>query len=311
MVVQHNIMAENTNRMLGQVSFGSGKQMEKLSSGYRINRSSDDAAGLSISEKMRSMIKGLDRSSDNAQEGISMLQVADGALGEVHGILQRARELSVQAANDINADVDRTAIQDEIDELLVEVNRIADTTEYNTMALLDGTFGAASPNVKVSNQGSAGKSIANGMISVNPLRDASAYSACTSTQLGNIENAVTDMVPDAVQSILGPFSTSFGGNSSSISPDIGFKLYADNSSTLAYVAMQYGYSSAGNIGGLALNLSVNVASLQFDASGNLTSNSSEALKATIAHEMMHAFMDDVLTNGMLGATNGVKDSGNK
>lgn len=132
-------MAANTNRQLGSVTNKKAKVSEKLSSGYRINRASDDAAGLSISEKMRSQIRGLDQASANAQDGISLLQTADGALSEVHSILQRVRELSVQGANDTNVKTDRDAIQEEIDMLTKEINNIANNTEFNTKKLLDGS----------------------------------------------------------------------------------------------------------------------------------------------------------------------------
>lgn len=140
MVVQHNLEAQCTYMTFGKVNKAKGKNAEKLSSGYRINRSSDDAAGLSISEKMRSQIRGLDKASDNAQNGLSLLQTADGALSEVHAVLQRAKELSVQAANDTNTDEDRMAIQEEVDSILSEIDRISEQTEFNTMTLLNGRF---------------------------------------------------------------------------------------------------------------------------------------------------------------------------
>ena len=140
MVVQHNMQAANTNRMLGQNVKAVSKSTEKLSSGYKINRAGDDAAGLSISEKMRSQIRGLDKASTNAQDGISAIQTAEGALNEVHSILQRMNELSTQAANDTNTDTDRTAIAAEITQLTSEIDRIQTTTQFNTMNLLDGTF---------------------------------------------------------------------------------------------------------------------------------------------------------------------------
>lgn len=140
MVVQHNLSAMNTNRQLGGVTSAQSKSTEKLSSGYRINRAADDAAGLTISEKMRSQIRGLNRASDNAQDGISLIQTAEGALNEAHSILQRMNELATQAANDTNTSTDRTAIQAEIDQLTSEINRIQSTTQFNTMNLLDGTF---------------------------------------------------------------------------------------------------------------------------------------------------------------------------
>ena len=140
MVVQHNLSAMNANRMLGVTTGQQAKSSEKLSSGYRINRAADDAAGLSISEKMRSQIRGLNKASDNAQDGISLIQVAEGALNETHSILQRMNELATQAANDTNTTLDRTAIQAEITQLKEEVDRIQSTTQFNSMNLLDGSF---------------------------------------------------------------------------------------------------------------------------------------------------------------------------
>ena len=144
MVVQHNMQAMNANRMLGITTSAQAKSTEKLSSGYRINRAADDAAGLSISEKMRSQIRGLNKASDNAQDGISLIQTAEGALNEQHAILQRMRELAVQAANGTETDDDREAVQNEISELQEELTRISETTEFNTMKLLDGSQAGSS-----------------------------------------------------------------------------------------------------------------------------------------------------------------------
>ena len=144
MIVQHNMSAMNANRMLGVTSSSLSKSTEKLSSGYRINRAADDAAGLSISEKMRSQIRGLNKASDNAQDGISLIQTAEGALNESHSILQRMRELSVQASNGTETDDDREAVQKEISQLQDELTRISSTTEFNTMKLLDGSLGSKS-----------------------------------------------------------------------------------------------------------------------------------------------------------------------
>jgi flagellin len=140
MVVQHNMTAANTNRQLGIIVDAQQKSSEKLASGYRINRAADDAAGLAISEKMRYTIRGLDKASTNAQDGISLVQTAEGALNETHSILQRMNELATQAANDTNTTTDRASIQLEIDQLTSEINRIQSTTQFNTMNLLDGTF---------------------------------------------------------------------------------------------------------------------------------------------------------------------------
>ncbi len=140
MVVQHNMTAANANRMLGITTGQQAKSSEKLSSGYRINRAADDAAGLAISEKMRSQVRGLNKASDNAQDGISLIQTAEGALNETHSILQRMNELATQAANDTNTTIDRSAIQAEMDALVSEVDRIRSTTQFNTQNLLDGNF---------------------------------------------------------------------------------------------------------------------------------------------------------------------------
>ena len=140
MRINNNIMAMNTYRQLTITNNSTAKSMEKLSSGYRINRAGDDAAGLAISEKMRAQIRGLIQASRNAQDGISLIQTAEGALNESHAILQRMRELAVQAANDTNTDDDRTELQKEVGELISELNRIASDTEFNTQNLLDGTF---------------------------------------------------------------------------------------------------------------------------------------------------------------------------
>ncbi|WP_163578998.1 flagellin [Gracilibacillus saliphilus] len=143
MIINNNIPAMNTHRQLGINQGNMQSSMEKLSSGLRINRAGDDAAGLSISEKMRSQIRGLDQASRNSQDGISMIQTAEGALDETHSILQRMRELAVQSSNDTNVEEDRAALQNEFDELGKELERIKDNTQFNKQTLLDGTTGDA------------------------------------------------------------------------------------------------------------------------------------------------------------------------
>lgn len=150
MRIQHNISALNTHRNLGFNNAQSAKNLEKLSSGYKINRAGDDAAGLAISEKMRGQIRGLDMATKNAQDSVSLIQTAEGALNETHAILQRMRELAVQSSNDTNVSGDRKALQLEIESLSKEITRISTDTEFNTQKLLNGTFGAT-----ISNAGSA------------------------------------------------------------------------------------------------------------------------------------------------------------
>ena len=140
MIVQHNMTALNANRQLGITNSNLAKSSEKLASGYRVNRAADDAAGLSISEKMRGQIRGLNQASSNAQDGVSLIQTAEGALNEIHSVIQRMRELTVQASNDTYVSTDRKAIAKELSALTQEIDRIASQTEFNTMKLLDGSF---------------------------------------------------------------------------------------------------------------------------------------------------------------------------
>ncbi len=161
MIIQHNMQAANANRQLGIVTGSQSKSTERLSSGYRINRAADDAAGLSISEKMRSQIRGLEKASTNAEDGISLIQTAEGALNEAHEILQRMNELATQAANDTNTTADRGAISKEMQALTSEINRIASTTQFNTMNLLDATFTGKKLQVGALNGQTISVSIAN------------------------------------------------------------------------------------------------------------------------------------------------------
>lgn len=147
MRIQHNISALNTHRNLAFNNTQASKNLEKLSSGYKINRAGDDAAGLAISEKMRSQIKGLDMATKNSQDSISLIQTAEGALNETHAILQRMRELAVQSRNDTNENTDRTFLQDEVKQLLEEIDRIGTTTEFNEKKLLSGAFSTANTNL--------------------------------------------------------------------------------------------------------------------------------------------------------------------
>ncbi len=155
MVVQHNLTAMNSNRMLNVTTSNQARLTEQLSSGYKVNRGADDAAGLTISEKMRSQVRALTQASANAEDGISCVQTAEGALGEVHDMLQRMNELAVKSANGTNTTADRVAIQKEINALVSEIDRVAESTEFNTLKLLQGDF-ATEENVTLQ-VGSANK----------------------------------------------------------------------------------------------------------------------------------------------------------
>ena len=196
MVVQHNLQAANTNRQLGITTSAQAKSTEKLSSGYKINRAADDAAGLSISEKMRSQIRGLNKASSNAQDGVSLVQTAEGALNETHSILQRMNELATQAANGTNTSVDRSAIRAELDQLTSEIDRIQSTTQFNTMNLLDGTFSGEKNQMKLQVGALSGQSInfsiANMCASKIGLRDG--LSVSTFTKAGTYMKSVQDAI---------------------------------------------------------------------------------------------------------------------
>ena len=169
MVVQHNLQAMNSNRMLGVTTSSQAKVTEKLSSGYKINRAADDAAGLSISEKMRKQIRGLDQASNNAQDGVSAVQTAEGALAEVHDMLQRMNELAVQAANGTNSETDRDAIQNEIEQLTTEIDRVAETTKFNETYLLKGGEGTKTETLKLHDAGLKG-TLENGKFVMDELK---------------------------------------------------------------------------------------------------------------------------------------------
>jgi flagellin len=180
MIIQHNISSMNTNRQLGITTTNLSKSTEKLSSGYRINRAADDAAGLSISEKMRGQVRGLQRASDNAQDGISLIQTAEGAMDQQHSILQRARELAVQAANDTNVSADRTAIKEELTSLEAEFARITSQTEFNTQKLCNGDFKGKSFQVGANSGQSIAVSIAK--TSMQSIKDfVSSYTSATAS----------------------------------------------------------------------------------------------------------------------------------
>ncbi|MDR5586532.1 MULTISPECIES: flagellin [Clostridium] len=185
MIINHNMNAMNAHRQMTGNTSTAGKSMEKLSSGLRINRAGDDAAGLAISEKMRGQIRGLDQAGRNSQDSISMIQTAEGALNETHSILQRMRELSVQSSNDTNNDTDRKAIQEEVNQLADEIDRIGNTTEFNTKKLLNGDVvgvnGKVDGTVTVNNNSSVGNiQIGTDAATVTALKDATQINGAVS-----------------------------------------------------------------------------------------------------------------------------------
>ncbi|WP_443659568.1 flagellin N-terminal helical domain-containing protein [Clostridium algidicarnis] len=187
MIINHNMNAMNAHRNMSMNTVSAGKSMEKLSSGLRINRAGDDAAGLAISEKMRGQIRGLDQASRNSQDAISMIQTAEGGLNETHSILQRMRELSVQSANDTNVNVDRGAIQDEMNQLTSEIDRIANNTEFNTQKLLDGSF---SGKFQIGANSGQDMDLKVGKMDSSSLGLTSTISTAQGTTANNADNAV-------------------------------------------------------------------------------------------------------------------------
>lgn len=351
MVIAHNLEAMNSQRQLSIVNGTVSKKAEKLSSGYKINRAADDAAGLSISEKMRRQIRGLTKATENAEDGISMVQIADGALSEVQDMLQRMNELCVQAANGTNAASDRQNIQDEISQLITEIDRVAETTKFNETNLLDGSLSKGGRSVynmainnrkleaiqkkyeidkekfqlQLINNSSRGKvvslselantngtkivyfgeesfnnqEIVNKVITIDqkPVPDPSPsqnpfqniLSSADSTY-DNLRNVLkTEIVPNAVEAIINAYSPAFDFLQGS-SIGMGLELADEpTSSTLAFVKSN----------GQMYKLSVNVSRI-LDASKNLTESGRNNLEVTIVHEMMHAFMFEATTMGMVG-----------
>ena len=202
MIVQHNITAMNANRMLGMTTNSLSKSTEKLSSGYRINRAADDAAGLTISEKMRKQIRGLDQASTNAEDGVSAVQTAEGALTEVHSMLQRMNELAVQASNGTNSEDDRKAIQDEISQLTTEIDRVAETTKFNEIYLLKGDKGTKTQNLKAHDAGLKGTLTDNGDGTASFAMDA--IKTGDKVSIGGKEYTIGSSVADAQDKIKAP-----------------------------------------------------------------------------------------------------------
>ena len=209
MVVQHNMQAMNASRMLNITTNAQSKSTEKLSSGYRINRAADDAAGLSISEKMRKQIKGLDQASTNAEDGVSAVQTAEGALTEVHSMLQRMNELAVQASNGTNSESDRSSIQDEIDQLTTEIDRVAETTKFNETYLLKGSNGYKKINIDAHDAGLEGTLTQN---TTKATFTMAALSVGDTYSIGGTEYEIgAEDTAAAAKALLGDDATNFDG----------------------------------------------------------------------------------------------------
>lgn len=363
MVITHNLKAMNSQRQLSIVSGTVSKNAEKLSSGYKINRAADDAAGLSISEKMRRQIRGLTKATENAEDGISMVQIADGALSEVQDMLQRMNELCVQAANGTNAISDRQNIQDEVSQLITEIDRVAETTKFNETYLLNGSLskgGRGVYNLAINNrkfeaikdkyfddkerirreeeerrrkreeetwtalngeyagQKVSAETVANTKgIKLVYIQDPVITTQTpgtgngagpTATGYEDLKNKLqNEIVPNAVEAIIKAYSPAFDflkGSSIGIGLKLGHSTDPNLSpNTLAYVGVGYSYYNDKTVvpDMLTYQLCIN---LDKTNNGNLTDQVRNELEVTIVHEMMHAFMDEALTNGMVGVVGG-------
>lgn len=275
MVVQHNLSAMNSNRQLGITTGIQAKSSEKLSSGYKINRAADDAAGLAISEKMRRQIRGLTQASANAQDGVSLVQIADGALHEVHDMIQRGNELAVKAANDTLTSIDRTYINSEIQKLKEEIDAIGGKTTFNEIKIFPP--------------------------------DGASISEATSAQKELANKIATEMIPTAMSQILAKLSDSVGGKLSALAAanptDYGMDLnitYIDGpNGTLAVMGASMRAGNGIRDTFIPESLLMKVDSADF-SSVNIGDDLRQSLESTVAHELMHGVMDVLMPEGMAG-----------
>ena len=297
MVVQHNLSADNASRVIGITTEKAQKNTEKLSSGYRINRSADDAAGLSISEKMRRQIRGIDRASANAQDGVSIVQTADGAMQEVQSMLQRGNELAVQAANGTNSDTDREYIQKEIDQLKTEIDRIAEATVFNETRLFpaDGTVPVTEfPAPEHVERSFELKFDASGNLTGIDRSSGIGGSGSNNDIAALAEKIATEYVPNAMSQIMTAFPAFQNVPYSDYTMDLKIQSIDGASNTLAYVSGSF-YVASQKLASLGLVVDKD----DFNAA-SMDPNSSRVavLESTLAHELMHGVMDAALSPGM-------------
>ena len=296
----------NAQRQLGNVSTDIAKNTEKLSSGYRINRAADDAAGLSISEKMRKQIRGLSQASENSQHGVSFVQIADGALTEVHDMLDRMVELTVQAANGTNSSFDRSAIQKEIDQLTKEINRVQETTQFNKIPVFsenghspdEGIYNSNIISAAILDTGSSKFTFA--YIDSNGHASTTESSAATGKVNNGLNKDFADFVVNAASSAASKITTAYPSLAKA-SSDVKIGLNVQNidgkNNTLASAQLSMRYNNTWT----QMTYTMNIDSSDYNpASFSSMSDAQKAdLAATIAHEMTHLIMQDTLTGGMI------------
>lgn len=302
--VKKNMAAINANRQFGITTKGNAKRAEKLSSGYRINRAADDAAGLSISEKMRRQVRGLTQAAENAQDGISMLQVGEGALNEVHDMLQRANELAVKAATGTLQDLDRMQIDAEIQQLKSEIDKTARNTTFNEISVFpeNGHSPIATGYMEMKGYDIT-LDLKSGAFTINEAqagpKAAGAAGRAVNVSSGSVlaDTIANEIVPHAVSQILDAFpslKTAVGNDTINMSLQV---AYIDGKNN----TMAYAYFSYNKGGGKPFSMGIRVDAADFnDADANGTGKNADALKATMAHELMHSVMQYTLTDGMSG-----------
>lgn len=310
MVVQHNLSAMNSNRMLGLTNASLSKSAEKLSSGYRVNRAADDAAGLAVSEKMRRQIRGLTQASANCQDGVSLCQIADGALNEVHDMLKRCEELAVQAANDTNTTEDRDYIQMELDALSDEIDRVHETTVFNNQNIFSSNAFpprdiAGNENIKFITGG--GIVVEVGMVDVDGNRvsspaDTSATGNANPDSIANSEIAQFAKLAaaNAVSKLTSTYPSLFAAastNNIQIGLDLGNIDGSGNVAAYASLAMS---SSNGNTI-MSYKMKIDTSDYPINSFPSYSDAKKADLAAVIAHEMTHLVMYDTVTNKMLGS----------
>ena len=301
--VQTNMLAANASRQLGITTKDKAKRSEKLSSGYRINRAADDAAGLSISEKMRRQVRGLTQAAANAQDGISMVQIGEGALNEVHDILQRANELAIKAATGTLQDVDRAMIDEEIQQLKAEIDKTARNTTFNEIALFpeNGHSPIATSYLEMKGYDIT-LDLKNGTFQINEAQagpGAAGAGRAVNISSGSVlaDEIANKIVPGAIERILDSFpSLKNAVGSDTIDMALQVAYIDGKNNTMAYAYFTYSLG-----GGKPTSMGIRVDAADFnDADAQGTGSNADALKATMAHELMHSVMQYTLTDGMSG-----------
>lgn len=301
--VQTNMLAANASRQLGITTKDKAKRSEKLSSGYRINRAADDAAGLSISEKMRRQVRGLTQAAANAQDGISMVQIGEGALNEVHDMLQRANELAIKAATGTLQDVDRAMIDEEIQQLKAEIDKTARNTTFNEISLFpeNGHSPIATSYLEMKGYDIT-LDLKNGTFQINEAQagpGAAGAGRAVNISSGSVlaDEIANKIVPGAIERILDSFpSLKNAVGSDTIDMALQVAYIDGKNNTMAYAYFSYSLG-----GGKPISMGIRVDTADFnDADAQGTGSNAEALKATMAHELMHSVMQYTLTDGMSG-----------